>query len=472
MTVDALNSPLSRQSSAAAAPKRAPLLQADSIFGHLPSFRRDPLELMLRAREECGDVARLRVGPVEAHIVFSPEDVRRVLVTNQSNYNKQTRGYNALRKLLGNGLVTSEGSFWRRQRRIAQPAFHHARLANLASVMQRASLDLAERWEGVAAAGGELDVAHEMMEVTLRIAGETLFSVDLSDDSAELGSAVTDTLRYFRVLLLSFTPLGPLLPTAQNRRGRRGIKLLDEAVYRIIAERREQSTPQLDLLGMLMDVTDEDSGEKMSDLQLRDEVITMLTAGHETTANALAWTLYLLSKHPLVLRRVQAELDEVLGDDEVPSVQQLRQLSYTGQTLSESMRLLPPVWMVARHSIEDDVLGGYHVPAGSYVLMSPYCTHRHPDHWDNPEGFDPDRFSPEGEQQRRAKGHSKHAYFPFAAGPRKCIGDHFAKMESVILLATLLKRFEPQLLSHQQVTPEPSVTLRPKHGVRMTLRRR
>jgi cytochrome P450 len=258
------------------------------------------------------------------------------------------------------------------------------------------------------------------------------------------------------------------LPLPANLRGRRAVSTLDRVVYGIIAERRAAGTGPLDLLDMFMNAYDEETGETMSDVQLRDEVLTMLTAGHETTANGLAWTFYLLSKHPDVLRRVQRELDEVL-DGDAPSVMKLRELSYTEQVIQEAMRLYPPVWAVARRAEHDDVLSGHLVKRGTYVVMSPYVIQRHPQFWDNPEGFDPDRFSPERLEQARAEGRPKHAYLPFSTGPRKCIGDHFAKMESLIILATLLRKFTPELVPGQRIEMETSVTLRPKHGILMTL---
>ncbi len=447
-------------------PMSPPVLRGGhGLFGHLLAFRDDPLALASRARREVGDVVRVPFGLERPVFAFAPDDVKHVLVDNQANYDKQTRGYELLRGSLGSGLVTSEGDFWRRQRRIAQPAFQKARVARLAAVMQSSARELAEAWRAPAAGGRPIDVAGEMMRLTLKIAGLTLFGLDLSDESEAVGSAVSDMLASFQSLISSPLPFADVWPTPANRRGKRALKTLDRVVYGIIAERRRASEPSSDLLGMFMDARD-DEGAGMTDQQLRDEVVTMLTAGHETTANALAWTFYLLSKHPEVARRVEAELDQVLAGRE-PAPQDLPALAYTDRVLSESMRLYPPVWLLARRAIADDVLGGHRVAAGSYVVLTPWVTHRHPDHWDNPEGFDPDRFAPE-----RAAERAKHAYFPFASGPRKCIGDHFARMEAMLVLATLLQRYRVELVAGATVTPEPSVTLRPKGGLPMTLRAR
>jgi cytochrome P450 len=455
----------SHQARAAARP---PQLPSGKLLGHFAEFRSDPLGLLLRARCELGDVVGIRVGPQRAYFVFDPEAIGRVLVESFQRYSKQTRGYEALRLLLGRGLVTSEGSFWRRQRRIAQPAFARQRMARITEVMRAAARDLAKRWDGLAD-GREVDVADEMMRVTLRIAGETLFGVDLTDDSDEVGRATTDMLAWFNVLFKGSLPGLRWLPSRTRSRGLRAMKVLDDVVHGIIAARRKSADHGDDLLGMFMDARDEETGESMSDAQLRDEVITMLTAGHETTANALTWTLYLLSRHPVVTRRVEEEVDRVLSHGEPPSATELRELRYTEQVLSESMRLYPPVWAVARRAEEDDVLAGFAIPKGSYVVLSPYAVHRHPRYWTNPEGFDPDRFAPETLAAERAGGRPKHVYFPFAAGPRKCIGDHFAMQEALIVLATLVRRYRACLVPGARVELEPSVTLRPRHGMPMTL---
>lgn len=449
----------------------APELLSGRLMGHLGDFRHDPLGLMMRAQQQRGDLVAVRIGPTTAHFAFDAEAIKTVLVDRHQNFSKQTRGYHALRRLVGDGLVTSEGSFWRRQRRISQPAFHKQRLERLAHVMQRAASDLVRDWE--AASNQTVDVATEMMRVTLRIAGETLFSYDLSDhrQARSVGGAVTDMLAYFDTMFESPLPFAHLLPLPSVLRGRRAVQQLDEVVYRIIEERRAADGDNLDLLDMFMRVRDDETGEMMSDKQLRDEVLTQLTAGHETTANALTWTLFLLSTHPDVARKVATEVDTVLAGD-VPSPQELSRLEYLNRVVSESMRLYPPVWGLARSAEQDEVLGGYHIPKGAYVVISPYVTHRLRAYWDNPEGFDPDRFSPERVAARKEAGWPKHAYIPFSTGPRKCIGDHFAKMELLIILATLLRRFSPSLVSGHRVELDPSVTLRPKHGMPMILRPR
>ena len=439
--------------------RHAPRMSSTGLLGMLPEMRDDPIGLFLRAREAHGDVVRLRLGPYPAMFIYHPDHVHHVLAGNAANYAKQTRGYQMLRLVVGNGLVTSEGSFWKRQRRIAQPAFHRERIAGFHDVFVRASEDVVARWTG---ASGPIDVAQEMNRLTLRIAGETLFGVDLSGDQDEVGQALTVVLHRFNDLVGSAMPWPELWPTKKNREFRAAMATMDRVVGDIIAERRKDPRPRNDLLAMFMEVKDEDTGESMSDAELRDEVMTMLLAGHETTANALAWTFWHLSKHPDVGRRLAAELDTVLGDRPSPGLEHVRALTYTGQVLNESMRLNPPVWALARKAVEDDEIGGYHVPKGTFVFMSQYAIHRHPDLWENPEGFDPDRFA--GKPSR-----PRYAYFPFSGGQRQCIGDMFAQMEAVVVLSVLWRRFRFDLVPGHEVVPEPSVTLRPKYGVRMTL---
>lgn len=448
-----------------------PHLPSSRLLGHLTELRADPLGLLLRARCERGDLVRVRMGPIRAYYASHPADVEHILVENHQSYSKETRGYDTLEVFLGKGLVTSEGDLWRRQRRIAQPAFAKRRIAALGEVMRAASQRLVLDWSANASDGALVDVPAEMMHLTLRIAGLTLFSVDLAGASADIGRNVAHVLSDFNRLFKSIVPYPQLWPTPANFRGRRALAELDRVVYGIIEERRRQASAGeaaelgSDLLSMFMEARDEETGEGMSDRQLRDEIITMLVAGHETTANALTWTLTLLARHPEVMARVHDELDRVVGDAPV-ELAHLPQLAYTEQVFKESIRLYPPVWALARRAKAPDVLSGYTIPAGSYVILSPYATHRHPAFWPDPERFDPDRF--EGGDRSRPKG----AYFPFASGPRKCIGDHFAKMEGLVVLASLLQRFRVRLVPGQSLRPEPSVTLRPEGSIWMVVEHR
>ena len=442
----------------------APILPTGSILGHQAEFSKDPIATMLRAQHERGDLVRMRFGPFWFHLLSDPAEAYAVLVEKHKIYSKRTPGYDMLRLLLGEGLVTSEGELWRRQRRIAQPAFRKQEISALTEVMSEATEDMARTWQPIAAQGGYIDISAQMARLTLRIAGETLFGIDLSDDSAEVGRAMGAMLTRFTEMIMMPFPFIASLPTPRNLQNRKALAELDRVVHEIIAEHRRAREPQHTLLTMLIDARDED-GKGMSDKQLRDEVITILLAGHETTANALTWTFFLLSKHPEVRRRLEAEIDEALAG-RTATMADIPKLGFAAQVIKESMRLYPPVWTVGRRCEEDDEVCGYRVPKGGLVLMSPYVLHRHPDVWENPEGFDPDRFAADRPVPPRG------AYMPFIVGPRKCIGEHFAMTEAVIVLTSLLARYRLDLVPGHKIEMDASVTLRPRSGIKMRLQPR
>ncbi|MFN7973295.1 MAG: cytochrome P450 [Acidobacteriota bacterium] len=440
-----------------------PALRGSPLLGHLRQWRRDPLAFLRELSELTSEITQVRFGPRWVYILRHPDLVEHVLWENHKNYRKQTRGYQKLRHVLGDGLLTSEPPFWLRQRRIAQPAFHRDRIAGFGSVFANATLQMLERWEGAAARREPVDVAVEMMRVTLRIVGETLLSTDVSSDAAEVGRALTTVLSHTIASITSIVPWKDKLPTPANFRFREALASLDRVVLGIIAERRRDPTAKSDLLAMLMNARDEETGESMSDRQLRDEVMTIFLAGHETTANALAWTIYLLSRHPDARSALEAEVDGAVTGS-APALPELPSLALTEMTLKEAMRLYPPAWIVGRSAIADDTLSGHTVPAGSFCFMSSYLTHRHPAFWPDPERFDPSRFAPE----KVARTH-RGAYFPFGGGPRLCIGNSFAMMEAKVILGAIVKRFRLELVPGHPVVPLPMITLRPRHGLPMTL---
>jgi cytochrome P450 len=393
--------------------------------------------------------------------VSSPAGVGRLLHDNHRNYSKDVATFGTLRLFLGNGLFTSDGDFWRRQRRLAQPAFHRRRVANFGALMTDATLAKLERWRTRVSQDRPLDVADEFMRLTMEVATLALFSTSGRGDIDKIGSAITTLLDdvTFRFTFPFYPPLK--VPTPRNRRFLAARATLDAIVYRIIAERRQRPDEHDDLLAMLMQARDEETGEGMSDRQLRDEVVTLFLAGHETTANALTWASFLLSTHVAVERRLRAEVDEAL-QGRVPTASDLPRLPYTRMVIDETLRLYPPAWITNRRAIEADAVCGYRIPADATVSISPYVTHRDPTLWENPEGFDPERFPPERSARR-----PHYAYFPFGGGPRQCIGKGFALMEATLVLALLTQRYELHLVPGRRGETEALATLRPRYGMWM-----
>lgn len=440
--------------------ERAPGPKGLPWFGSVFPAWRDPIGLFLEARARYGDVVRFKFGPYDYYTVNDPEIIRHVLVDNAKAYTK-SRNYLGLKVVLGEGLLTSEGERWRKQRKLSQPAFHRDRLDGFARSMARMTRDMLRRWneEGNAA---PFDIHHEMMRLTFRIVGVTLFSSDVDGDAKDVGAAMEVAMRWANDYAEAMFRIPPFVPTPANLRFKRAMKTIDDVVYRLIAERRSGKSTGDDLMGMLMEATDE--GAAMDDRQLRDEVITMVLAGHETTANLLSWTFRLLSQHPDVERRVREEALRVLGDRD-PGLDDVKPLELTRRVLEEALRLYPPAWAFERQATEEDVLGRFPIAKGSIVGFCPYVLHRHPDHWENPEGFDPDRFLPERSQKR-----PRYAYLPFGGGPRTCIGNHFAMMEAQIILAMVLREHRIELDPSHPVVLDPVITLRPKRGIRVRRR--
>ena len=424
---------------------------------HLRAFARDSLGFVTRAAREHGDVARWRLGAERMALLSHPDDVRDVLVTHARLFRKG-RGLERAKLLLGEGLLTSEGELHLRQRRLAQPAFHRDRVAAYGDTMARYAARARDRWR----AGDTVDAAHEMMRLTLAVVGKTLFDADVEEEAPEIGQALTDAFRSFGFAVL---PLGellqrvPFLPPV--RRFNRARARLDATIYRLVAEHRADGRDRGDLLSMLMAAQDtEGAGGGMTDLQLRDEAMTIFLAGHETTANALAWSWYLLSQHPEAEARLHAELDASLGG-RAPGAADLPRLPFARAVLAESMRLYPPAWVIGRRNVEPYAVRGETLAARTVVLLSPWVVHRDPRWWPEPEAFRPDRWA------APAPDRPKFAYFPFGAGTRVCIGEQFAWMEGVLLLATIAQRWRLRLVPGHPVEPQAIITLRPRHGLRM-----
>lgn len=435
------------------------------LLGNLRQFQRDPLGFIQGINRDYGDIAGFRFGNLRFYSLANPDHIQHVLTRNAANYRKPDR-YETLKRVLGEGLVTSEGDFWKRQRRIAQPVFHRHRISTFIETMVECTQAMLLGWQQNADSGEPIDVAREMMKLTLRIAGKTMFSVDLLGDAEELGKSITIAIEHANLGFQSLFLMPEFLPTPENRRFKKAMKVLDGMVFEMIEQRRSEAGGTEDLLQMLLEARDEETGEGMTDQQLRDEVMTLLLAGHETTANALAWTFYLASVYPEALQGIRSEADEVLGGRD-PQADDLSRLTWTSQVIHESMRIYPPVWTFNRQAIEDDEIDGLTIPQGSNLFCAPWVVHRNPAHWENPEAFDPHRFEPD-----RVKARHKLAYIPFAAGRRKCIGVDFALTELAVIVPMVLRELDLHLLPGHRVQPEPTVTLRPEGGLPMTIHRR
>jgi cytochrome P450 len=426
------------------------------IFG---IFRSDPLRFFMQM-SRYGDLSHTQILGRHVYLVNEPEAIRDVLVTNARKF-KKGRGLQLARRLLGNGLLTSEGDFWRRQRRLAAPAFHHQKIARYAETMVAQAQQTSQRWQP----DQQVDMAHEMMRLTLAVAGKTLFDADVEQEADEIGTALSAAMRLFARTSSPFYPILEKLPLEANRRFAEANQRLDQTIYRMIAEHRRNPHHE-DLLGMLLAAQDEEGGSgQMTDRQLRDEAMTIFLAGHETTALATTWTWFLLSQHPAVEEKLQAELRRVLAG-RPPAFTDIPNLTYTRQVLAEAMRLYPPAYVVGRETLEEYELCGYRIPVGASLLMSQYVMHRNPRYFPDPERFDPDRFTPEAEAKR-----PKFSYFPFGGGPRVCIGEPFAWTEGILVLAALAQAWQPRLMPGQTIGVRPLITLRPQNGVWMRLER-
>jgi cytochrome P450 len=441
--------------------RSAPGPSFTSFLTDTREFRRDPLGSFLRYTLRFGDVVRYR-GLWITHQITHPEHILQVLQTNAVNYRKG-RDYRILKLSLGEGLLTSEGALWQRQRRMTQPAFQSNQIARFMPVMHQQSQATLDGWATRAHHGEVFDVVPELMRLTISIVSRTLFTTSLDSDLDCIQQALTVGRDYSVERAWSVVRIPQWFPTPGNRRHQASLARFHAVVDRIIAERRRSPEPVNDLLTLLMQAEDE-NGAPMAATQLRDEVATLLTAGHETTTLVLAWVLYLISTRPDVVEQITSELAFLNG--RAPGYEDLSRLRYLRMVAEEAMRLYPPVWVLSRTALSHDVIGGFKIPAGSEILIFPYVTHRHPRWWDDPERFCPERFLP-----RNSASRPRGAYLPFGAGPRTCVGLNFAMTEILVVLALLLQRFRVQLaVNPAEVTPEPSVTLRPNPGVPVRLR--
>lgn len=435
-----------------------PALKNDLIGGHFRSFRKAPTEFLTRL-SALGDITSFRLGPQQGYFINDPEMIRDVLVVNAHKFMKG-RALQRAKGLLGEGLLTSEGEAHLRQRRMIQPAFHRNRIADYAQSMVAYSEKMSNGWKD----GDIRDIDQEMMHLTLQIVAKTLFSAEIVNDADEIGAAMTSMVKLFNYLLLPFSEWLEKLPLPQSKRFARAKDTLNSVIYGIINERRNSDEDKGDLLSMLLMAQDEETGAGMTDEQIRDECLTLFLAGHETTANAMTWTWYLLSHDPEIESRLHQELDTVL-DDRTPTMDDLSNLKFTEAVIAESIRLFPPAWAIGRLSTKEHDLGSYHLPEKSLVLISPYITQRDARFWKNADQFMPERW----ENLSIKEAGQRNIYLPFGGGIRRCIGESFAWTEGVLLLATLARKWKLRMVPEQKFGLQPMITLRPKFGMKMNI---
>ncbi|HZV01739.1 MAG TPA: cytochrome P450 [Planctomycetota bacterium] len=433
-------------------PARLPGPRGTLLLGSLSEFRRDMLGFMTRCAREYGDMSGFRLAHLRVCLVNDPKLIEQVLVQERDRVRKPW-DLRELEFALGKGLLTSEGELWKRQRRLIQPAFTHERIRGYGEIMVRRAQAMVASWKD----GEVRDLHADMARVTLEIVCEALFGFDISNQADQIGGALELVMRQFERMFTSTIPLPLWFPTPGNLGARRAIRRMDEVVFGIVARRRASGEQRDDLLGRLLAAQDAD-GKGMSDQQLRDELLTLIGAGHETTAIALAWTFFLLGRHPDVAARIASDLEALAGP---PSVEDMGKLASTQEVVQESLRLYPPAWGIARENLEPIDLGGYHLERGTQIWLVNWVTQRDPRFFEEPEAFRPERFAPE-----RASRIPKYAYFPFAGGPRSCVGMHFALLEATLVLACVLQKFRIELVPDHPVELQPSVTLRPRYGIR------
>lgn len=434
------------------------------LLGHLPGFKKRPLETMAGWWRQYGDALRFRLGPKTFYLFSHPDLTEDILVKQSDRFVKvyNPRRPHGLALVLGNGLVTSSGEVWKRHRRIIQPIFHRSRMAAMANRMAQVGEQRVAAWGNQP--DRTIDIAAEMMQLALEVISQTMFSTSMTQHIDRISHALQVSIKYAFDSFSNPLSLPLWVPTARNREFRSVMQFMDGLMYGLLAERRRSGVQHADLLDLLLQARDEETGKGLSDQELRDEALTIFAAGHETTANALAWTWYLLATHPEAKARFHEEVDRVL-QGKTPNADDLQQLPYTRAVFDESLRLYPPAPAVHRKAATGTTVGGLSLPEGAFVLVGTYNLHRHPDFWQNPEQFQPERWL-DGERQA-----ARYAYLPFGAGPRACVGIHFASVEGPLLLALIGRRYDLQL-AQDHVEPHLMVTLRPKGGISMRLQPR
>ncbi len=434
------------------------------LFGHLGAFKKRPLETMSEWWRRHGDALRFRLGPKTLHLFSHPDLAEEILVQQADRFVKvyDPQRPVGLALVLGNGLVTSSGEVWKRHRRIIQPVFHRSRMAVMADRMAQVAEQRIAGW--AVHEGQPVDIAAEMMQLALEVISQTMFTTSMAQHIEQISRALRVSLKYAFDSFHNPLRLPGWVPTQRNREFRSVMQFMDELIYGLLAERRRTGATHGDLLDLLLQARDDETGEGLTDQELRDQALTIFAAGHETTANALAWTWYLLATHPEAKARFHEEVDRVL-QGRTPTADDLQRLPYTRAVFDESLRLYPPAPAVQRKASTSTTVCGLPLPAGALVLIGTYNLHRHPAFWRDPEQFLPERWL---DDERPA---ARYAYLPFGAGPRTCVGIHFASVEGPLLLALIGRRYDLQL-AQKSIEPELMVTLRPKGGIKMMLQPR
>ncbi len=439
-----------------------PTINAFQLLSALSSLRHNTPLYLLEITRKYGDFVRYKVGNVNAVVLNHPDAIKHILQDNHRNYTKDTIQYNALSKITGKGLLTADGDLWFRNRRLQQPAFVRPRLVRLDEVVIPAAQQMMEQWQTAMQRGEAVDIDAAMMRLALTVVGQAMFGVNLAEDATELTEATMTALDH--IIYLTRNPISPpeWFPTAENRKFRTALTRLDAAIAALIARRRLAKEPKEDLLGMLL-AAQTQADPPLTEQQLRDELITILVAGHETVASALTWSWYLLAKYPAEWQTLHHEVRAALQGS-VPTVADLERLPFTAQVFDEALRLYPPAWLITRKAIAEDTIRGEIITPGTLIIISTYAIHRHPQFWRQPEQFVPARFAPSEENTR-----PRYAYIPFGGGPRLCIGNNFALTEARLVLAAVTQRFRLVLEQGQAVQMDALVTLRPHGGLPMKL---
>ena len=443
--------------------KPVPELQARGFLGHLPEFKNNPLEFFKKLNNQCGDIAKFRMGPMYFYYVNHPDYIKHILITNRKNYHRDHKFLTEATPILGRGLLTTDAEEWARLRRIAQPVFHGNQMAKYALMISETVAASIKRWEVPVKTGQPLNIADEMLRLTLDVVAPTLFGINVTDEWQNFIRSVNILQAEGSKRLVAPMNLPLWIPTISNLKINTALQTVDSVVFGMIATYRQQQELNHNLMNALVQARDEETGDSLTDREIRDQVVTLLTAGYETTASILAWLFLLLSQHPEVEQKLRHEIDSVLGS-EAPTYHNISNMKYMRMVIQESLRLYPPIWLFARTPLEPDELEGYEIPANTVVYISPLMVHRHPKFWESPEDFKPERYEVIAEPT-----HSELAYIPFGAGARSCLGRNFAIMMMQLIVPKVLQEYRLSLVPNQEIKSQFDVTFHSRNAIYMKL---